>query len=684
MNLTERAKLLLTPVSDTMIIRQTGPQSCYFICLVLISLFVARSNAFTFTFSSQPAQCRSLTAHWYVSHIISTLETHIRSRSGGQGPYRLFLVPVGHVNPEIRTIVNMEIPADQTSVSLTLQFPQNSRFVAVMSDSTGFGTGGTSTIYTVGSGTSACLPTTPSKADFFMYFADPTPSQCGLFGITWDGGVRGVHIYGIIPGGQSFDLGAPTTSTGFDWTTNVRQGTQMLFLAVGGDNENGGSSDITTVSAGPSGCINAQSPSSTADPPAGGVSTAAPLASGSATAPGVNPTQSSGTVGATGTTGATGTAGASGATGTAGATCTSGATETGSPRGHPTVVGSATASSGNGGGNSSTEGSGGGTVTGDPYMPAATSNHINNPHSLNLSGIIGGTLGGVTAVILLLLLWLLCSRRRNARQDNDSERFISQAHRHRTDLLADSVPILHNPDYEHDSFRAEPFAPPTLGVEFARRTGGGDVSIDHEEYEEYRDDPSMSSLGHAAVTNNTAAAAMYGALARTPSRSTSGHGHWGSTRLSHSRLSHFQSLTHSHSHNITYSPPHSPTHSSSRQTTTHTRSRSFSNSFSFTTFAPTPNVSRARQEVMPSPPMSPTDPFAAAASRPPPSSWNNQAPGPSNVVPRVRRSTGSNRSSMERKSGEEEENEPVPEGNIIDIPPSYASIKRSSRRVTNP
>ncbi|KAG8699119.1 hypothetical protein FRC09_006827 [Ceratobasidium sp. 395] len=85
--------------------------------------------------------------------------------------------------------------------------------------------------------------------------------------------------------------------------------------------------------------------------------------------------------------------------------------------------------------------------------------------------------------------------------------------------------------------------------------------------------------------------------------------------------------------------------------------------------------------------MSATDPFAAAVSRPPPSSWNNQASGSSNAVPRVRRSNESNRFGMERKSGEEEEeeeNEPVPEGDVVDIPPSYASIKNSSRRVMNP
>ncbi|KAG9127529.1 hypothetical protein FRC07_012682 [Ceratobasidium sp. 392] len=594
----------------------------------------------------------------------------------------------------------MEIPANQTSASLTLQFPQSSSFVAVMSDSTGFGTGGTSTIYTVGSGASDCLPTTSSKTDFYLYTAHSTPSQCGSFGISWDGDVPDVRIYGVIPGGQSFDLGAPTTGTGFDWTTNVRQGTQMLFLAVGGNNQNGGSTDVTTVSSGSSnGCINPQSPSSTAGPPAGGVSTAAAPAVGSVTQPGgtagaTGSPGATGTVGATGATGTPGASGTSGATGTQGATGNPGATATGSPGGSPTGTNWPPGSSGNSAA-SSTRGSGGGTVTGDPSLPAATGNHFDGRRKLNLGAIIGGVLGGLAAIILLILLWLFCARRRRANQDDDSERLISQSNRRRTDLLAD-VPIMRqNSTGSHNWFRAEAFVPPMSAAEFARRTGGGDGSVDHEEEEpeEYRDyDPSMSSLGHAAVTDSTAAAAMYGALARTPSYSTSGHGHRGSTQLSHSRLSHSrhshsrsQSLSHSHSHshNVSHSSTHSPTQSSTRYTTSRSHSRSFSNPFSIAAFTPTSNMSRTRQ-VTPPTPMSATDPFAAAASRPPPSSWNNQASGSSNAVPRVR-PADSNRFGMDIKPGEEEEvdNESVSEGDVVDLPPTYASIN-SSRRVMNP
>jgi hypothetical protein len=237
-----------------------------------------------------------------------------------------------------------------------------------------------------------------------------------------------------------------------------------------------------------------------------------------------------------------------------------------------------------------------------------------------------------------------------------------------------------NSGHEHDWLRAEPFVPPMSAAEFARRTGG-DASVHEDQDDEYHDDHdrSMTSLGHGAVTNSSAAAAMYGALARSLSHSTSGHGHRGSTQLSHSP-SHSRSHSHSHSNNVSHSPAHSSSH---HHTSSHAHSRSFSNPFSFS-FTPTPNASRTERGVTPPTPMSSADPFVAAVSRPPPSSWNNQASGSSNVVPRVRRSTESNVLSMERKSGEEEEDEPVLEGEVVDLPPTYASLKKPSRRVMNP
>lgn len=623
-----------------MLIRKPGSKTWLLLALTIFQ-FIRTCNAFTFVFSSQPSQCGSLTAQW----------------SGGTGPYRLYLIPVGHVTPEIRTIVNMEIPAGQASTSLTLKFPENSRFVAVMSDSAGFGTGGTSTVYTVGSGPSDCLPTSPPKADFYMYTNDGAPSQCGSYPVSWDSGVASpVHIYGIIPGGQSFDLNVPSSGTNFDWTANVREGTQMLFLAVGGNNENGGSTDIATVTSGSSDCINTQSPSSTAGPPAGGVSTVAQSGTGTAPASS-NPTQTGG-ASASGTGTAEATAGSSmdpTATGSPGGSGTPGSNPTGNPNLNPSRT---------------TKGSEGGTVTGDPHLPAATHNSLGDPSHLNLGAIIGGTLGGVTFILLLLLIWLVCARRRHERQLDDHERLMTQD---RTDLLADSVPITSHDSYTHDWFRAEPFEPPMSAAEFARRTGGY-VPEYEDRGQEYRDDydQSMSSLDHGAATHTSAPVAMYGALALTPSRSTSGHGH-------RSSQSHSRSL--SHSHNVS----HSPAHSTSRHgASSHGHSRSFSNPLTFTSNS---GVSGPRDGVALTPPTptSAADPFANPVTRPPPSSWHNHASTSANIVPRARRSSSIHAETAEGKTGEEEEpHESDQEVDVVDIPPSYESLRRSGPRVMNP
>jgi len=60
---------------------------------------------------------------------------------GGQAPFTLLLVPTGHVTPEIRTIIQQNIPTGN-SITFTLDFPADSQFVALMNDATGIGTGG--------------------------------------------------------------------------------------------------------------------------------------------------------------------------------------------------------------------------------------------------------------------------------------------------------------------------------------------------------------------------------------------------------------------------------------------------------------------------------------------------------------------------------------------------------------
>ncbi|KAG9100091.1 hypothetical protein FRC06_004548 [Ceratobasidium sp. 370] len=198
---------------------------------LIASLDVVR--AFNFTFLTIPAQCEELSI----------------AISGGTPPYRLLIVPIGTLltPPEIRTIVDRNITG--TSDTFTFNYPAASQFVAMMSDATGIGTGGTSAIIAVGGGTkSDCLPASASAPKFYLYLDPTTPTQCGTMNVSWSAdAVPPVSVYTMVIGGQSGDSRGPGT---------------------------GGSSELLTVGPGSSACINANSPSSTQRPPAGGINTA--------------------------------------------------------------------------------------------------------------------------------------------------------------------------------------------------------------------------------------------------------------------------------------------------------------------------------------------------------------------------------------------------------------------------
>lgn len=238
---------------------------------VLSSLQIVR--AFNFTFLTIPAQCEELSI----------------AISGGVPPYRLLIVPIGTLlsGPEIRTIVDRNITG--TSDSFVFNYPAASQFIAMMSDSTGIGTGGTSAIIAVGGSgeKSECLQTTTSAPKFFFILDPEVPSQCGTTRIYWNAnsGYTGkVHVYAMVVGGQSSALTIADGATEVNWVANIRTNTTMLFVA--GDQTGvgtGGSSTLLTIGAGPDSCINESSPSSTQRPPAGGINTAGGVSTPTAT-----------------------------------------------------------------------------------------------------------------------------------------------------------------------------------------------------------------------------------------------------------------------------------------------------------------------------------------------------------------------------------------------------------------
>ncbi|KAG8920379.1 hypothetical protein FRC02_000947 [Tulasnella sp. 418] len=216
-------------------------------------------DAFSFSFSSRIQQCSSLSVTW----------------DGGTPPYVLNLIPVGALSPEIRTIVDETILSGN-SHNFQLRFPTGSSFIAMMSDATGIGTGGTSNLITVLDGPSDCLATSGTSPLFYIFIepVDRNPAQCGSLqlGYAAENATNPVRLTAIVPGGESINIPIPSSGQPFNWQVPFPQGTQ--YMIMGGDARGigtGGSSVMYTVQSGSNGCINQDSPSSTQAPAAGGI-----------------------------------------------------------------------------------------------------------------------------------------------------------------------------------------------------------------------------------------------------------------------------------------------------------------------------------------------------------------------------------------------------------------------------
>ncbi|KAF8806086.1 hypothetical protein BYT27DRAFT_7191388 [Phlegmacium glaucopus] len=241
--------------------------------LYVSSLFTL-SAAYSWNFDSPPQQCSNLTVSL--------------TGSGGKPPYRIMVLPYGPTtlknNLEVRRILDVPFPDGSTTVSFQLKYPANSQLVAVVSDGTAFGSGGTSVAALVqtSSDTSCFDSSTQTSPDFVFSILPPNQIvQCQETRIWWDNStVQGTtNFLGVIPGGQSFVV--PETNitnvsqqgTGFTWKPSIRGGTTLIL--IGGDNRGNGSAGSTTnlVSPGTSNditCLSDTSPSSTAGSPVGG------------------------------------------------------------------------------------------------------------------------------------------------------------------------------------------------------------------------------------------------------------------------------------------------------------------------------------------------------------------------------------------------------------------------------
>ncbi|WVQ63972.1 uncharacterized protein L199_002130 [Kwoniella botswanensis] len=221
-------------------------RSCNHLTLLsFISLFLPSVVGFTFS-TSTPVQCQNFTVQW----------------SGGQGPYHLSLIPTiivtgGHIE-------NITIPSGSTEYSFQLQQPAGLDFLVTMSDSQGFGTGGTTSVLTVGSSDdSSCVPSSLNYDFTFAISPDSNPTSCSSMSITWlENATEPVSLFGLIPHGTAFQIPIDQSSTSYDWTVDIKENTQfLLFMSDSGQYQTGGSTDLYRVqSGGNDSCITSSSP----------------------------------------------------------------------------------------------------------------------------------------------------------------------------------------------------------------------------------------------------------------------------------------------------------------------------------------------------------------------------------------------------------------------------------------
>jgi hypothetical protein len=166
--------------------------------------FVLRASlvsAYSFVFTNNPQQCTTLS---------------LQITGSGVPPYSVLIVPYGPPplanSVETRITFSQQFPGNATTLSLSLDYPESSQFVAVVShrshrpapssialglrscllppqvsDSSGFGTGGTSGALTVASSTnSACFNPAQPYPDFYYYLSPNQLLECSASLLWWD------------------------------------------------------------------------------------------------------------------------------------------------------------------------------------------------------------------------------------------------------------------------------------------------------------------------------------------------------------------------------------------------------------------------------------------------------------------------------------------------------------------
>ncbi|CCM05205.1 uncharacterized protein FIBRA_07414 [Fibroporia radiculosa] len=149
--------------------------------------------------------------------------------------------------------------------------------LAVMSDASGFGSGGVSDVIHVGppAGSSQCNAATGHPD--FTFQTNSALAQCRAYTFSaYTGAVQPINITGLIPGGTSFVLDPPDGSTSYSWMTDLSAGTSVVFFMEDSQGRQGGSTQLYTVGlSDESTCLTGSYPSSLAVQPSATTSSGA-------------------------------------------------------------------------------------------------------------------------------------------------------------------------------------------------------------------------------------------------------------------------------------------------------------------------------------------------------------------------------------------------------------------------
>ncbi|KAG2075611.1 hypothetical protein BDR04DRAFT_1228565 [Suillus decipiens] len=223
-----------------------------FFTYIASCLSVAR--AFSVTVGT-PTQCDPLTISW----------------TGGQEPYEILLTPY------MEMYQNFSVPTSafsngKGSYSISqLLLSATTRFLLTMSDATGFGSGGTTDILTVGNPieNNDCNLAITTETPSYEFYLSPSPTppgysmpQCSNFVLTAPDAVAPITVVQLIPGGQPAMMNSVDTS--YTLVPDVNVGTTLMYFVNDSVGVQGGVSGFYKVSgSSDSSCLIPNVPSST-------------------------------------------------------------------------------------------------------------------------------------------------------------------------------------------------------------------------------------------------------------------------------------------------------------------------------------------------------------------------------------------------------------------------------------